>query len=64
MSKRLQITIDEDTYKKLEKLCNEGGCPKGWSKSFIICVAIHELYTIINNAECWNDWKSLITQIK
>ena len=58
MSKKLQITISDETYEKLLRLCNETGSPLGWSKSSVIDIAIFDLYQRIDLHGVWNEWDS------
>lgn len=64
MSKRLQITLTNDGYEKLMKLCNNTGSLKGWPKSTIIECAIVEMYRQFDNKNAWNIFDNVSTEIK
>ena len=64
MSKRLQITISDETYKKLIRLCNETGSLRGWSKSGVIDIAIFDLYQRIDRHDVWREWDNATQIIK
>lgn len=64
MSKRLQITLTDEGYEKLFKLCNNTGSSKGWPKSTIIELSIYEMYRQVDNRNGWKDWDHLTSEIK
>lgn len=64
MSKRLQITLSDEVYDKLIRLCKETGSPRGWSKSSVIDVAIFDLYQRIDRNGVWNEWDWATQNIK
>lgn len=64
MSKRLQISISEEIYEKLIRLCNETGSPSGWSKSTVIEIALSDLYHRIDKNDAWNNWDNATKVIR
>ena len=64
MSKRLQITVSDEIYEKLIRLCNETGSPRGWSKSAVIDIAIFDLYQRIDRNKALNAWDNATQIIK